>query len=173
MRNLGVLGVVTAFAIALAFMPGHIASAAGKIVDLDWVDLIPKTPDRKKVETPQMSVVQHNRIGAQELDQTAKAVRTDLNGKTVRIPGYIIPLEYDGEGTTEFLLVPYIGACIHVPPPPPNQLVYVKTTKPHENTGLFDPVYVIGKLGTDVTSTDLAEVGYSIAAEKIEPYKYD
>lgn len=50
-----------------------------------------------------------------------------LDGQNIRLPGYIVPLEVSEEGrTTEFLLVPYFGACIHVPPPPSNQIVHVK-----------------------------------------------
>ncbi len=49
-----------------------------------------------------------------------------LDGQQVKLPGYIVPLEVNEEGrTTEFLLVPYYGACIHVPPPPPNQIVHI------------------------------------------------
>jgi hypothetical protein len=57
------------------------------------------------------------------------AIVEDLNGRIVRMPGYLLPLDVIGAKVTEFLLVPYIGACIHVPPPPPNQIVYVKVVK--------------------------------------------
>ena len=50
----------------------------------------------------------------------------DLVGKPVKIPGFTVPLEDFASAATEFLLVPFVGACVHTPPPPPNQLVYVK-----------------------------------------------
>ena len=88
----------------------------------------------------------------------------------MRIPGYLIPLEFADTGITVALLVPYVGACIHVPPPPPNQLIFVTTDTPYKSSGLFEAVYVTGLFGTSVTETMLAEVGYSIAADRIEPY---
>ena len=57
----------------------------------------------------------------------ASAVEPGLNGAQVRIPGYVLPLEFEGTRVREFLLVPYVGACIHVPAPPPNQMVFVRT----------------------------------------------
>ncbi len=63
------------------------------------------------------------------------AVVTDLDGKHVRIGGYVVPLDFEATTVKEFLLVPFVGACIHVPPPPPNQIVYVKTAKGFDVAG--------------------------------------
>jgi uncharacterized protein len=71
----------------------------------------------------------------------------------------------------EFLLVPFVGACIHVPPPPPNQIVYVKAEKGFEVSGSFDPVYVTGTLKVASQYTGLAETGYTLDAEKVETRK--
>jgi hypothetical protein len=95
-------------------------------------------------------------------------VVTALNGKRVHIGGYVVPLDFDATTVKEFLLVPYVGACIHVPPPPPNQIIYVKTDKGFEVGGSFDPVYVTGTIKTESQYTGLAETGYSIEAEKVE-----
>jgi hypothetical protein len=114
------------------------------------------------------------------------ALRTDFDDKDILIAGFAVPMEFDNLGTTEFLLVPYVGACIHVPPPPPNQIIYVKTTTPYQIQGLFEPVYVTGKIHTASISTEIAapeitldgsptvsfDVGYSLSAEKIEPYVF-
>jgi uncharacterized protein len=95
-------------------------------------------------------------------------VVAELDGKRVRIGGYVVPLDFDATTVKEFLLVPYVGACIHVPPPPPNQIIYVKTEKGFEIGGTFDPVYVTGTIKTASQYTGLAETGYSIDAEKVE-----
>ena len=68
----------------------------------------------------------------------------------------------------EFLLVPFVGACIHVPPPPANQIVYVKTEKGFDVKGSFDPVYVTGIMKVTMTATGLADAGYTIEAERVE-----
>jgi len=102
---------------------------------------------------------------------TAPAVVPELDGKRVRIGGYVVPLDFEATNVKEFLLVPFVGACIHVPPPPPNQIVYVKSAKGFDVQGSFDPVYVTGTLKVASQYTGLAETGYSIEAEKVETRK--
>ena len=65
----------------------------------------------------------------------------DLDGKDVRIPGYVLPTEFSGDKVVEFLLVPYVGACVHTPPPPANQMVHVKVDEGFTSEGLFAPVW--------------------------------
>ena len=101
----------------------------------------------------------------------APAVVTELDGKHVRIGGYVVPLDFEATSIKEFLLVPFVGACIHVPPPPPNQIIYVKTAKGFDVAGSFDPVYVTGTLKVASQYTGLAETGYTIDAEKVEMRK--
>ncbi|MGO9544825.1 MAG: DUF3299 domain-containing protein [Rhodomicrobium sp.] len=101
----------------------------------------------------------------------APAVVKELDGKRVRIGGYVVPLDFEATKVKEFLLVPFVGACIHVPPPPPNQIVYVKTEKGFDVEGSFDPVYVTGTLKVASQYTGLAETGYSIDADKVETRK--
>jgi uncharacterized protein len=91
-----------------------------------------------------------------------------LDGKRVRIGGYVVSLDFDATKVKEFLLVPFVGACIHVPPPPANQIVYVKSDPGFEVTGQFDPVWVTGVLKASTAHTGLAEAGYSLVAEKVE-----
>ena len=109
------------------------------------------------------------------------SVVESLNGQSVRIPGYFLPLEISDTKATEFLLVPYIGACIHVPPPPPNQIIQVKTAPQngYQSKDLFEPVWVSGTITAKSMVKDLylvdgsadVDIGYSMQAFKIEPYK--
>lgn len=111
--------------------------------------------------------------------QRAQAVVPELDGKVVRIPGYLLPLEFSGKEVTEFLLVPYVGACIHSPPPPPNQIVHVKADKPFANLAVFAPIWVTGKMTTTSAKKSLSlvdgaadiDIGYSMQAGVVEPYK--
>jgi hypothetical protein len=111
--------------------------------------------------------------------QRAHAVVEDLNGRQVRMPGYALPLEYSGTQITEFLLVPWVGACIHTPPPPPNQIVYVKLDEGIENRGRFTPMWVTGEMTVKAATKNLylvdgssgIDVGYSLEASQVEPYK--
>lgn len=99
------------------------------------------------------------------------ALVMDYNDKLVRIPGYMMPLELAANGVIAFILAPYIGACIHVPPPPANRLVFVTSETPYQVSGLFEAVNVTGVFGTASTSTQYAEIGYVLPAERIEPYE--
>ena len=108
----------------------------------------------------------------------ASAVNPALDGKMIRLPGYVLPIEFKGKQVTEFLLVPWVGACIHTPPPPPNQIVHVKSDKPLDINGTFDAVWVTGRMvaGTSRQSvyitdgaTDL-DIGYSMRATNVERY---
>ena len=95
-------------------------------------------------------------------------VVTEFNGKRVRIGGYVVPLDFEATTIKEFLLVPFVGACIHVPPPPANQIVYVKSEKGFQVAGQFDPVWVTGTLKTETAFTGLADAGYSIDADSVD-----
>ena len=109
----------------------------------------------------------------------AEAVNEKLNGQRVRLPGYVLPLEMDGKKVTEFLLVPYVGACIHAPTPPANQIVHVKHAKGFEAAGLFAPVWVQGVMRTVRSEPKLNLVdgaaniptGYALDAQTVEPYR--
>ena len=93
-----------------------------------------------------------------------------LNGAEVRIPGFVVPLEREGNALREFLLVPYFGACIHVPPPPANQIVHVVTSKPIQNTATMDTVWVSGRLTLAQVKTQMGHSGYRLQAALVEPY---
>jgi uncharacterized protein len=100
---------------------------------------------------------------------TPPLVVESLGGKRVHIGGYVVPLNFDSTRVTDFLLVPFVGACIHVPPPPANQIIYVKVEQGFDVQGTFDPVWVTGTLKVTPTFTGLADAGYSLEAEKVEP----
>lgn len=108
----------------------------------------------------------------------AESVVGDLDGQTVRIPGYVLPLEFDGRNVREFLLVPYVGACIHTPPPPANQIVHVKPATSFEIRGLFQAVWVTGDLSVQASKRSLflvdgasdISIGYGLKASSVEAY---
>lgn len=96
----------------------------------------------------------------------------DYDGKIVKLPGFVVPLEIDAKAIQEFLLVPYYGACIHTPPPPANQTVYVVTEEDKAYQGeLFDTVWVTGKMTVEKLSSELGDAGYRIEAMKVEPFQ--
>ena len=105
-------------------------------------------------------------------DANATKVNEDLSDAYIRMPGYIVPLELTAAGTTTFILVPYVGACVHVPPPPPNQLVYTTIDKPWPIDDPWNAVWVTGTMQTKLQSTTIARTGYALVADEIEPFTW-
>lgn len=96
----------------------------------------------------------------------------DLDGLVIRMPGYILPLDFAEHGAAnEFLLLPYHGACVHTPPPPPNQIVYLRSIEPVRFGGLWEPVWVEGRMEVERVDTDLAATAYSMVVRSVEPYQ--
>lgn len=142
---------------------------ARDIVDLQWHDLLPEG----EVFVPNVlqDLIDHDGPSLSSQQPASSGVRTDWNGQVVRLPGFIVPLDQRGTGVVAFILVPFVGACIHVPPPPANQLVFVTTEEPYESAGLFEPVQVTGLFSVSSVSTYLADVGYALTAENIKPFR--
>lgn len=113
-----------------------------------------------------------------EVDRRGQQVVPALNGQTVKLAGYLLPLAFSLEGQTEFLLVPYMGACIHEPVPPPNQIVFVEVNRSFKAEELFTPVWVTGTLKTQMSSKALSFVdgsaeiplGYTLTGGEVEVY---
>jgi hypothetical protein len=94
-----------------------------------------------------------------------------LEGKLVRIPGFVVPLDDFQEEGAEFLLVPYYGACVHTPPPPPNQIVMVGMSgRKAVKLNLFDAVWMSGRLKIASVESPYGTVGYQLEGMKVEPY---
>ena len=93
-----------------------------------------------------------------------------FSGQQVRIPGFVVPLESDGRTIREFLLVPYFGACVHVPPPPANQLIHVIPDQPIAAGLNMSPVWVNGVLNVGRVESEMGSAGYQMRAMKVEAY---
>ena len=141
--------------------------------ELDWPALI---PEGAPVIPPQLTPLHDmsqlsNALSAESAPPDAPVVKS-LDGQQVKLPGYIVPLEVSEEGrTTEFLLVPYYGACIHVPPPPPNQIVHIFSEMGVRVEDLYQPYWIEGKMQVRASSSELADAGYQMEAEKIYAYE--
>ena len=131
-------------------------------VEVSWRDLV-QYDYKKKIIPPRLQAIE---------------------GRLIRVPGYVVPLlgDFGGDFETldEFLLVPVYGMCIHVPPPPPNQVIYVKMNESVEVEKLFDAVWVTGQLQIDVgelPNTEnlnyAPEGGFSLTGIEVEVYERD
>ena len=130
--------------------------AFGQMETLDWMDLLPELDDELNLD-----------------DQTpwGERVRLDLNEKEVRIPGFIVPVDFDQQQIiTRFLLVPYFGACIHEPPPPPNQTIYAEFEPGYELDTIWEPFWIEGTIFVSRVEENLATASYTLIANSIEPF---
>ena len=151
--------------------------------EVSWDDLVPEGFEPPENPLAEMTREQIDKLfdGSEESSRELAKLEEDmayaptvagLDGKKVKIPGYVVPLEFDGQTElNEFLLVPYYGACIHTPPPPANQVVHALPQSPITVENTYDPVFAIGVIRTKTSSTNLAETGYTLEIEKVVPYE--
>ncbi len=153
-------------AISLLFI--SVASCASPPQEIFWEDLIPK--GHMQIDTQAQANHEGSDQNWVQPDLDAPVVKA-LDGQSVSLPGFVVPLEGDSEVITEFLLVPYFGACIHVPPPPPNQIVHVTIKGGVPIDSLYDAIVVTGIISTETWSGEIAQVGYKMKAVGVAPFE--
>lgn len=151
------------------------------VLELKWSDLMPadyRPQDIQNRYNTNVSALGDTDPRAVKIQQALREAYLNapvveaLDGKIVKLGGFVVPLEGDGKAISEFLLVPYFGACIHVPPPPPNQIVHVITEQDDAIAYYqFAAVWVTGKLSAQRYNSEFGDVGYTLQAVKVEPYK--
>ncbi|MFN3212955.1 MAG: DUF3299 domain-containing protein [Henriciella sp.] len=95
----------------------------------------------------------------------------ELNGVLIRMPGYVVPFDYKSDSKhSAFLFVPYMGACIHTPPPPPNQIVFVRADPAIKISDIWAPYWIEGTLSTEKTENELGDTAYALSMSSIEDY---
>ena len=153
------------------------ASVPGPTRTIGWEQLIPAGWDPfKDLKALNLDTLKDNDPKAEEALQKMRKLwdNAPINplvlGQSVRLPGYVVPLEDLPEGMKEFLLVPYFGACIHSPPPPANQIVHVVLDKPAKRLRLMDVVWVTGPMSATKTDSHMGVAGYRIEARQVAPY---
>jgi len=144
------------------------ASIANPPKEIFWEDLIPQ--GHVQIDTQAQANHEGSEQNWVQPDLDAPVVKA-LDGQSVSLPGFVVPLEGDSELITEFLLVPYFGACIHVPPPPPNQLVHVTIKGGVPIDSLYDAIVVTGIIKTQTWSGEIAQVGYTMQAVGVAPFE--
>ncbi|RDE48952.1 MAG: DUF3299 domain-containing protein [Candidatus Accumulibacter meliphilus] len=152
--------------------------AANPWPEITWDHLVPKDWDPSaEFKTLDLTTMQDSDPRAMEALEKLKHAWENapgepaMNGRKGRIAGYALPLERQGDKVTEFLLVPYFGACIHTPPPPANQIIHAKSAKPLAGVKMMVPVWVYGEFTLQRADTTWGIAGYQLRVDKIEPYE--
>ena len=124
-----------------------------------------------QISSQMRSAVNQSEEDAYQQALVSTDVNENLDGALIRIPGFVVPLEFDEEQTiSQFFLVPYFGACLHMPPPPPNQIILVNAPKGIQMSALYDPFWIEGQLSTSFQENDMATSAYAMQLQRIEPY---
>ncbi len=160
---------VIATATAMAALPRSSFAETPKTIT--WEDLIPPgVPYGEIIGEGEIDTV--NDRWLPEFDENATKLNMALHGAYIRMPGYVLPLDISTSGVTSFIMVPYVGACVHTPPPPANQLVFVDSKTPWPSDRMWDPVWVTGRMRHELQSTSIADIGYAMTADHIEVYEW-
>lgn len=155
-----------------------LARAGDTYRDLDWLDLL---TDKDRDAMLHLPEINHGNgpdskpkspLRTNDMNMPAvmysKAVRPDLDGQKVSLVGFIVPLVTNKQNKiVELFLVPYQGACIHVPPPPPNQIVFLRYPAGISNDDAWSVFRFSGVLHTQRVENDLAESSYAMDVEKV------
>jgi uncharacterized protein len=154
------------------------APPAGEFKLTNWDALVPKDWDPlKEFKGLSLGMLRDDDPRGQEvLDRMRHAwdkapTEASMDNQRIRIAGFVVPLEGEGSQLREFLLVPYFGACIHVPPPPANQIIHVTTNRPIAGVHAMDALWVSGRLHVAVSDTAMGTSGYRMEAESTSPYR--
>lgn len=158
--------------------------------EVEWTDLMPKEDLAALLDPPDfLSGIedgsQQDSVAAlnqrEIVDNKAKRYRDalsstqaieDFNGKSIRIPGYIVPLEQNEQReVTSFFVVPYFGACLHMPPPPPNQILYVEYEEGIALENLQYPFWFEGKLKIELSQRELGTSAYTLHIDNYQLYE--
>lgn len=151
--------------------------AAKGFREIQWDDLMPKGWDPMAAfKGVDLNRLQDSDPKAAELlakvriEWDKAPVEPAINGQRVKIPGFVVPLERKGDEVIEFLLVPYFGACVHVPPPPSNQVIHVVPSKPVKGMRTMETFWISGTLTLQGGDSGMGIYAYRMAAERVEPY---
>jgi hypothetical protein len=150
----------------------------GSVRTISWEQLMPPGWDPyKDLKALNLESLKDNDPRAEEVLKKMRQmwdnapINPQVLGQNVRLPGFMVPLEELPEGSKEFLLVPYFGACVHSPPPPANQIVHVVLDKPTKRIRLMDTLWVTGLMSATQTDSHMGMASYRIDAKAVAPYR--
>jgi hypothetical protein len=185
----GILHLASVGPVAWAQRDAATSEVNAEFRTVEWVDLIPPEVLEILLNPPsyiaeiedgsaedQITSQIKNTLAEEEEDAYRQAlastdVNPALNGQKIRIPGFVVPLEFDEEQTiSQFFLVPYFGACLHMPPPPPNQIILVDAPEGVQMSALYEPFWLEGEVTTTITENDMAKSAYAMQLHSLSPY---
>ena len=153
-----------------------IASFSKDNITLKWVELVPKFAYSFIPEEGVSDEMWEDEDFLKKVEKAGLMINKEIIGKKIRIDGFMVPLDFDyGEALTveEFVLVPDAGMCIHVPPPPPNQMIFIKLKKPEKVRYMYQPIAVEGILKNIPPIEEIYNSIYEMTADNLEDIDFE
>lgn len=169
-----------------------LVAVANQYEEIDWVELIPQedldallNPPayldeiedgsfEDQIASDMLSALEQSGDDRYQQALVSTKFVEEYDQRVIRLPGFVVPVEMnEKQQVTEFFLVPYFGACIHYPPPPPNQIIYVTMKDGLSLNDIQQPYWIEGTLSTMLTENEIAISAYSLKADNVILYTED
>jgi len=167
-----------------------VSADAQSYEDIDWTELMPAEDLSALLNRPaflddiadgsaqdSLDSFQQRQLEDEQAQQYQAALSSTrviqgFDGKAIRIPGFIVPLEQnEDKEVTRFFIVPYFGACLHMPPPPPNQILYVESEQGITLENLYDPYWFEGVVSIEQKVDAMGTSAYSLSLDNYALYE--
>ena len=167
-----------------------VSADAQSYEDIDWTELMPAEDLSALLNRPaflddiadgsaqdSLDSFQQRQLEDEQAQQYQAALSStrviqEFDGKAIRIPGFIVPLDQnEDKEVTRFFIVPYFGACLHMPPPPPNQILYVESEQGITLENLYDPYWFEGIVSIEQKVDAMGTSAYSLSLDNYALYE--
>lgn len=174
LKTLAVMLLALSVYVSPSFAAGNTESATDEqsLTAEGFLPLIPDVSEDGYIHIEWDSLMPASYGAGEPQNASSADLVQELIGKKVSIPGFVVALDVDGDKIFKFLFVPYMGACIHVPPPPPNQLIYAEIEEGLVMEEQWAPVELYGTLGAELVETGLGAAGYTLTVDEVKAFEY-
>ncbi|MDC0602064.1 DUF3299 domain-containing protein [Aliiglaciecola sp.] len=167
----------------------HIMANTAEFEEIEWVELMPKDDLAALMDPPDFLLGIVDGSSEDNIDRLAKEGKTSekakrfeaalksesvissFAGRNIRIPGFIVPLSTNEKReVVEFFIVPYFGACLHMPPPPPNQIIFSSQADGILVEDISAPFWFEGKVKIETRANDMGTAAYALTLDNVKPY---
>ncbi|MEC7690132.1 MAG: DUF3299 domain-containing protein [Pseudomonadota bacterium] len=184
-----ILRQIAIFTCISAFSCGATLSAA-EYEEIEWTALMPASDLAALLDPPDylsnvkdgsqqdsVKAFTQNSFEDEKTERFKQALSSvqvipEFDGRSIKIPGYVVPLQQNEEKlVTEFFIVPYFGACLHMPPPPPNQIIYVSYEQGLKLEDLQQPFWFEGEVDIQTRQHELGTAAYTLNVDRYELFE--
>ena len=153
-------------------------------IDLKWASLLPseeheviaryQTTQPQSLEQMTAQVMRSINASKDQSYQDALIstnTMAEFENQIVSISGFIVPIDfYNDKSVKSFFFVPYFGACIHLPAPPPNQMIFVQLEQGFKDVDITKTYTLAGKLNIELFEDLMGTSAYTLDLVNVLPF---